>query len=393
MELVSLVIVFISIILLAYFIFNLTCNMVGGEYIPSYSIDMKGNPINPTISQICWNNYSSLMKELIQANIGKFDNSSNLIKEILLEDSLNALIQNASYKFNDEVRINASMTKMKTVSDAHIDLLGCILSYPISDGFAICEWHGDMKGESSEFVTKYSKNTISINRITSELEEEIGESIRDSNIRLYIEFSYGEKQRSNLYYKNIHKFTIDLIQQLLQVTSSISKNIIVVIAIRVLINANGTKYSIKDIITKLDKNKYIGTNYIVECYDESKFETMVIPKTTILSYDEEIVLYTNDKSLVSIQIEHSENGSRHKSNYMEFLARNLEPLIVSKKEFFDCLSLTNYKYLLYNPKTKSYDIKFSKGSKDGNVKFVHNMSLIPQSNAFMKAFGKFGDML
>ena len=68
---------------------------------------------------------------------------------------------------------------------------------------------------------------------------------------------------------------------------------------------------------------------------------------------------------------------------MEFLARNLEPLIVSKKEFFDCLSRTNYNY---KPKTKVFTEK-------GDVKFVHNMSFVPQSNAFMKAFGKFGDML
>ena len=57
------------------------------------------------------------------------------------------------------------------------------------------------------------------------------------------------------------------------------------------------------------------------------YPSVKIPETVSgFSYDEQLFI-TRNSSHYSIQIEHSEDGSDHKSNMIEFIGRNLSQLI------------------------------------------------------------------
>lgn len=134
-------------------------------------------------------------------------------------------------------------------------------------------------------------------------------------IHIYIEYSYDKEGAYELYSK-IHLHTTVVLRYLL------SKNVE-----DDDIYCYRFKYS-KDGLSrdayKLIEPVVIKTHRIY-IYDECNYSIVQIPKTTTsFAYDEQ--LFISSKShLYSIQVEHSEDGSSHKSNFVEFLARVISP--------------------------------------------------------------------
>ena len=257
MSTISILLILLSLIIFSILIYKLNTDIIGGEYIPTY-VDKWDNrhSLNPSISQICWDNYTKIKRDIILANIGLNNESSKLISNLLIEDSYEMLTKNAGYIFNNERRMSRNMTEMRTISDANLDMLGILLlsSKRIDEGYAVCEWHGNGYGEGSEFISEYTTNSISLINVreNSDTVELMKDYIDRSIVKIYLEFTYGNDQRSFLYYNNIHKFTFELISNIIN-NLAFSSNIII-IAIRVQVNSTNVLVSPEDVVKKI---KYI----------------------------------------------------------------------------------------------------------------------------------------
>lgn len=324
----------------------------GGEY-PIGTTD-KGESVAPSVSQIAWMNYSDKIKSLITRYCTEqCDELNNEISDVLIDSALNVMRSNAKYKFGDNsVTIN-KMNEMREVSDAHIDLVGILMNrnrLHFTRGIGVCEWHGAsseiVKSESNEFITIFDGKSISLTKsanITTELK--LIKSLEgNSDIKIFLEFSYKNGLHAIDYYSYIHKFTIRIIPLLIM---NVKRDIDNIFAVRINMNENRiTKpIDLSNIIRNI--KQYSTSNFVVNCYDECEFDKVVIPETKKeFSYDEEILLEIDKPNIkIEIQIEHSEGGKSHKSNFVEFIGRNISNKVNNENEIIDIFEkVTNYKF-------------------------------------------------
>lgn len=128
-------------------------------------------------------------------------------------------------------------------------------------------------------------------------------------IDVFIEFSYQYIYNMAEAYINVHKLTRDLLHSIFEASKTIDFDIVIY---RILIDENGNYERVKP---KQYKNSII---YVSE---NAKYKKIVIPASKSFAYDEYIEAIV-DNVKYRIQIEHSEKGSAHKSNLVEFILRN-----------------------------------------------------------------------
>ena len=407
MDAISILIILLFILLTIFVLRLVHCNEFnGGEYMSSLN-EETGDIINPTISQICMEDYTNDLIEMIYKYIDGIESRELLF--LLIEISTEKLKDRAKTKFNNKELIITGMTTMRTVSDAHIDLLGTLImtdqtKHMIKNAYAVCEWSDSKNNiKGGQLMTSFERNKNgSILAISNDGIERIDKIIKGSNIRIFIEFTYIDGRSYDLY-GYIHMQTSILLPILMEIgNSKLTRGITrSVIAIRLKIH----KISQIDDLTKEICDKIINANSQYnngKCnlivYDESKYETIIIPNSNSLYNDEEIAIETETQKY-SIQIEHSENGYNHKSNFIEFIARNINDLVSSEREMIDFLSLTSYKYMYFNYNTGKYDIEPENiksispaAYNNGNAKF-ETRGFKNGSQAFVRSFGKYSTLL
>ena len=135
-------------------------------------------------------------------------------------------------------------------------------------------------------------------------------------VDVYIEYSYRNERAIDLYVK-IHKHTLNVLSHILRSE-----------------NANGDIYCFRFNIDSLDdgykhSHELTVSGRRIFIYDNCEYSVVEIPKTkTSFAFDE--ALFINSEGLnYAIQIEHSEDGPSHKSNFVEALARMTEGLNVN----------------------------------------------------------------
>ena len=154
---------------------------------------------------------------------------------------------------------------------------------------------------------------------------------RKPRIEIYIEYSYNKETASELY-SVIHRHTLNVLTYILGIKKDSKCRYIY--CFRFLFPNLDEAYK------KVESIDISNTKFFI--YDNSGYSIVQIPKTSsAFSYDEQLFInYENEN--YSIQIEHSEDGSSHKSNIVEFLARNLLTTTNSIKDIRTVFSGTNY---------------------------------------------------
>ena len=176
------------------------------------------------------------------------------------------------------------------------------------------------------------------------------------SIHIYIEYSYNKEGAYELY-SRIHRHTLSVLSYLL--TKDIEENDIYCYRFK---SSNDEYKTIKPITIK---------SHRIYVYDECNYRIVQIPNTTTsFAYDEQLFIHSNNINY-SIQIEHSEDGSKHKSNFVEFLARALIPFATTNEIR---TVFRNTKYLALKQLSFSYHLK--------------NESMNIEDSFIYKAFGR-----
>ena len=166
-------------------------------------------------------------------------------------------------------------------------------------------------------------------------------------IEVYLEYSYNKESAIELYLA-IHKHTQEVLMHILSMEKDNEHRYIYCFRFTNL--TDGYK-SVKEL--------NISDNTKVFIFDNSGYSIVQIPNTSSeFSYDEQLFVNYNENNY-SIQIEHSENGSTHKSNIVEFLGRTLSP-IATIDEIRTVFNKTAY----LNKKVKRLRFKLENASDD-----------------------------
>ena len=220
------------------------------------------------------------------------------------------------------------------------------------------------------------------------------------NVDIFLDFSYGDNQNIELNFYNIHKFTYLILNKIINYLDSSSSKIndyTFIIGLLMTKNIEWNKlfealeddfqFKENEILTnKLIKSLLIEKNnsqfYLLNFnnYDKSptnlsSTKQIVIPPSKSFDMDEFLRIAT-DKLVMNIQIEHSEEYFRHKSNIVEFIMRILNQKISNFsdeiKTFLQFLQFFGF----YN--NKKFQLKFIDVNSI-NVNFLSN-SIFNKSN-------------
>ena len=160
-------------------------------------------------------------------------------------------------------------------------------------------------------------------------------------VQIYIEYSYGSSRKVTDLYPLIHRHTHHVITDIIKHHESeeINSKQLYIYCMRFQLEqnqdgqrrltqpSNGYEIIPEQTITTVSAYKSIIDNVKIYYYDECSYPSVKIPETVSgFSYDEQLFI-TRNSIHYSIQIEHSEDGSDHKSNMIEFIGRNLSQLI------------------------------------------------------------------
>ena len=175
---------------------------------------------------------------------------------------------------------------------------------------------------------------------------------RKPRIEVYIEYAYNKQSAIDLY-SAIHRHTLEVITHILNMPKE-SKHSYIFCFRFLYPNLCDTYKTVESIDIK---------NYKIFIFDNSNFNIVEIPKTKdSFSYDEQLFINYEGNNY-SIQIEHSEDGSSHKSNFVEFLGRVMISF-ATVNDFRTVFRSTSYleekqKKLKYHLKKESININDS----------------------------------
>lgn len=160
-------------------------------------------------------------------------------------------------------------------------------------------------------------------------------------VQIYIEYSYGSSRKVTDLYPLVHRHTHHVITDIIKHHESeeINSKQLYIYCMRFQLEqdqdgqrrltfpSNGYNLFPEYTITTVSAYKSIIENVKIYYYDGCSYPSVKIPETVSgFSYDEQLFI-TRNSSHYNIQIEHSEDGSDHKSNMVEFIGRNLSQLI------------------------------------------------------------------
>ena len=186
-------------------------------------------------------------------------------------------------------------------------------------------------------ISKKLLKEVQINALNGIIQS-VQEFIRTKSyprVDIYLEYSYN-KERANVIYVPIHKHTLRVLSYLL------SRE-----------NMNRDIYCFRFKIDSLDYNYETIDELVINhrrifIYDNTDYNTVQIPKTKeSFAFDEALFIH-KDGINYAIQIEHSEDGSSHKSNFVEALARMTED-----ETAIDTISIFRATHYL-NPNTTTF---------------------------------------
>lgn len=320
----------------------------------------------------------------------------------LLKYTSDEIKKRFDFKFNGRSGKFMNSTEARYMSDAHIDLLGTILLMEqpknVTMGFSVCEWHGEeSKSEVNEYFTEYVADKslkLEKNGSIDKNEEPFKTLLNqkfDNELKIYVEFSYNNKLRSDIAYSSVHEFAPKIISRIINELSKDANGLNMYI-VRVIVDyvyhaklseenktlglmpiSNPYELELKETIIKGNDGKDIK----MYLFDETDYSIVNIPSTVSpFSYDEELMLEliaNGNKWKVDIQIEHSEGLEKHKSNFVEFISRNLSQK-TDEHNLRIAFEATNY---------------LKSGQKKFNIKLMEKSDL--SSSIIVNSFGDFKD--
>lgn len=182
-------------------------------------------------------------------------------------------------------------------------------------------------------------------------------------VDIYIEYSYN-KERAHELYAKIHSHTLKIIQEIMNL--ELITNNKRIFALRFNVDAKSPIIDIKNLMLEdinhvdFQGNETVVAEYFI--YDQTNYSVVQVPPTDEkISNDEQIFIQTYD-TIYNIQIEHSESGSDHKSNFIEFIGRTLSRItdVDTMREILrnhtKYLSINQSK-LQWEPKGKNVNLK------------------------------------
>lgn len=164
---------------------------------------------------------------------------------------------------------------------------------------------------------------------------------------IFIEFSYTSPSDEAKFYifrlfDEIHKITHETINYIINNSTSNINCIRLVLPIGKSWNNKSFK-NVDEFKDKFQANtlKDISINYYVEDFDDN-IHDIIIPDTKISFGLDEYLMIQTSNTIYHVQVEHSENGSSHKSNMVEFLMRMWNIFEYDNKSLYDLLVKFNY---------------------------------------------------
>ena len=217
------------------------------------------------------------------------------------------------------------------------------------------------------------------------------------NIDIFLDFSYGENQNIELNFYKIHEFTYLILNKIidyLEISSSNNNNYTFIIGLLMkdiewdnLINNalknfqfNENEKSTNELIKSLliEKNNFQFYLLNFNNYDElpknlstkPSTKPIVIPPSESFDMDEFLRIAT-DNLVMNIQIEHSEEYFRHKSNIVEFIMRILNQKISEKNQIDIFKKILHF----FGFGDSKFNLEFGKNNSFlGNSNFIFNKS-------------------
>lgn len=218
------------------------------------------------------------------------------------------------------------------------------------------------------------------------------------NVDIFLDFSYGDNQNIELNFYKIHEFTYLILNKIIDYleTPSSNKNdytfIIGLLMRKIewnnLFNALNqfqfNKKSTNELIKSLSIEKENFQFYLLnfnnydksptdqsknKLTDQSKNKSIVIPPSESFDMDEFLRIAT-DKLVMNIQIEHSEEYFRHKSNIVEFIMRILNQKISENDQIDIFKEILNF----FGFGNSNFNLKFEDNSFIANSNLIFNKS-------------------
>lgn len=180
---------------------------------------------------------------------------------------------------------------------------------------------------------------------------------------VYLEYSY-KKERAHELYEKIHMHTNIILQQIID--NCDLEGIKQVYAYRFKVTSDGpiTTPSLKN-MKNIKHVDFQGNQSVIMklyIYDDTGYSIVQVPPTNEkISNDEQIYVHAYG-NIYSIQIEHSESGGDHKSNFVEFLGRTLSRSMDIKRMRKIIKKYTKYlegihEKFQWKPKGQNVDLK------------------------------------
>lgn len=296
---------------------------------------------------------------------------------------------NATMSYSDGLYLVSAHVKPKFISDSLLDGINLyLLNDKINQIFTKNEMRSDVMLDSSVKINDTpsspyllsSKDDLKINIQCMENNInniiEIYKNLQPvPDIYVYLEFCYGDFKYSKFpllcLYNEIHDLTLNILNQITGENIHPQR----VYVLRYVINDNSETLNYNNVKFKNKNISYITINYYDEDVD-NKFDTINIPSTKEYFKMDEFLLINTDKFNFHIQIEHSENMEKHKSNLVEFILRIGKIFGLSNEELVEFIRLFGYEFI--NGKFNCYLMENMKSIPKRSVFNVVNESFIKE---------------
>ena len=182
----------------------------------------------------------------------------------------------------------------------------------------------------------HTMETKSLECLSEFIDETIGtlEEIKTvkpkQRVDIYIEYSYNLEHAYEIY-KAVHSHSSEVINHIMHLPVEDGTHHVYCyrFALQIDYTNKNLYYFRSDRYKDYLRKKTWKTPYktIISLYDDSDCTIVQVPESNNdLFYDEQLFMETKN-TIYFIQLEHSENGSDHKSNFIEFLGRVLSPTL------------------------------------------------------------------
>lgn len=256
---------------------------------------------------------------------------------------------------NMSLTMNEKKQRIRDLKKYTVNINGHVYNIPLTKDF-ISDMEKQLRDSSSQRVKSICGLTTPVSRKGDDImKSDIVQSLClrykllseeektkfNPCVQIYIEYSYGSSRKVTDLFPLIHRHTHHLITDIIKHHESeeINSKQLYIYCMRFQLEqdqdgqkqltfpSNENDLFLEYTITTVSAYKSIIDNVKIYYYDECSYPFVKIPETVSeFSYDEQLFI-TRNSNHYSIQIEHSEDCSDHKSNMVEFIGRNLSQLI------------------------------------------------------------------